>query len=112
MRYLAGRVRPREGGFVRTPTRRVGAAPVPILARRDAPMFVIDALERRQMFAAPAVAGFADQQVVTGLSNPTAMEFAPDGRIFVTQQGGQLRVVKNGSLLATPFMTLTVDPVG
>ena len=29
------------------------------------------------------------------------MAFAPDGRIFVCQQGGQLRVVKNGALLAT-----------
>jgi hypothetical protein len=40
------------------------------------------------------------------------MEFAPDGRIFVCLQGGQLRVIKNGSLLATPFVTLTVDSNG
>ena len=31
------------------------------------------------------------------------MEFAPDGRLFVAEQGGQLRVIKNGVLLATPF---------
>ena len=37
------------------------------------------------------------------------MEFAPDGRLFVCQQGGQLRVIKNGLLLATPFPTVTVD---
>ena len=37
------------------------------------------------------------------------MAFAPDGRIFVCQQGGQLRVIKNGALLPTPFVTLTVD---
>ena len=40
------------------------------------------------------------------------MEIAPDGRIFVCQQGGALRVIKNGVLLPTPFMTLTVDPAG
>mgnify|MGYP003575554684 CR=1 FL=1 len=40
------------------------------------------------------------------------MEIAPDGRIFVCQQGGALRVIKNGALLPTPFMTLTVDPAG
>ena len=49
---------------------------------------------------------------IFGLSSPTAMEIAPDGRIFVCQQGGALRVIKNGVLLPTPFMTLTVDPAG
>jgi len=40
------------------------------------------------------------------------MEIAPDGRIFVCQQGGSLRVIKNGVLLSTPFLTLNVDPNG
>jgi glucose/arabinose dehydrogenase len=40
------------------------------------------------------------------------MTIAPDGRIFVCQQGGQLRVVKNGTLLATPFLTVNVDSSG
>jgi glucose/arabinose dehydrogenase len=40
------------------------------------------------------------------------MAFAPDGRLFICQQTGQLRVVKNGVLLPTPFISLTVDPNG
>src|SRR5436190_1195165 len=68
-------------------------------------------LEPRRLFATVA-AGFVAEQVLTGLSNPTAMDFAPDGRLFVTQQAGALRVVKNGALLATPFTTLTVDSAG
>jgi glucose/arabinose dehydrogenase len=40
------------------------------------------------------------------------MELAPDGRIFVCEQGGRLRVIKNGALLAAPFVTLNVDPNG
>jgi glucose/arabinose dehydrogenase len=40
------------------------------------------------------------------------MEFAPDGRLFVCLQGGQLRIIKNGGLLTTPFVSLTVDSVG
>ncbi len=40
------------------------------------------------------------------------MAFSPDGRLFVCQQTGSLRVIKNGSLLATPFVTLTVDSAG
>jgi len=40
------------------------------------------------------------------------MAIAPDGRIFVCQQGGALRVIKNGALLPAPFVSLTVDPNG
>ncbi len=62
--------------------------------------------------AASVPSGFTDTVFAGGLSNPTAMAFAPDGRLFVTQQGGALRVIKNGSLLATPFLTVTVDSAG
>ncbi len=42
-------------------------------------------------------AGFTrDQGWVSGLVNATAFAQAPDGRIFVAEQGGALRVVKNG----------------
>ena len=40
------------------------------------------------------------------------MQFAPDGRLFVCEQGGRLRVIKNGALLPTPFLTLTVSSSG
>lgn len=56
--------------------------------------------------------GFTDTLVANGLTNPTAMAFAPDGRIFVCEQGGKLRVIKNGVLLSTPFLTVTVDSAG
>ena len=56
--------------------------------------------------------GFAETQVATGLAAPTAMAFAPDGRLFVAEQGGRLRVIKNGTLLATPFLTVSVNSSG
>ena len=61
--------------------------------------------------AATLPAGFTETQI-SGLTSPTAMEIAPDGRIFVCLQGGSLRVIKNGALLPTPFLTLSVDPAG
>ena len=46
-------------------------------------------------------------------SAATAMAFAPDGRLFVCLQSGQVRVVnKDGVLLASPFVTLSVDSIG
>jgi glucose/arabinose dehydrogenase len=62
--------------------------------------------------AATVPTGFTDAVVASGLSNPSAMALAPDGRIFVCQQGGALRVIKNGVLLATPFLTVPVDSTG
>src|SRR6185436_1757897 len=61
--------------------------------------------------AATLPPGFTETSI-SGLNNPTAMEIAPDGRIFVCQQGGSLRVIKNGVLLSTPFLTLSVDQNG
>jgi glucose/arabinose dehydrogenase len=57
--------------------------------------------------------GFVETQFGSDLlGSATAMAFAPDGRLFVCLQGGQLRVIKNGSLLSTPFVSLTVDSSG
>jgi glucose/arabinose dehydrogenase len=56
--------------------------------------------------------GFARSELVNGLGDASAFAQAPDGRFFVAGQGGALRIVKNGSLLATPFLTLGVDATG
>jgi len=55
--------------------------------------------------------GFTETQI-SGLSKPAAFDIAPDGRVFVCQQGGELRVIKNGILLAAPFLSVTVDQAG
>src|SRR6185503_785312 len=56
--------------------------------------------------------GFAETRIATGLASPTAMSFAPDGRLFVAQQGGALRVIKDGALLTQPFLTVSVNSSG
>jgi glucose/arabinose dehydrogenase len=56
--------------------------------------------------------GFTETRVATGLASPTAMAIAPDGRLFVCLQGGQLRVIKNGTLLPAPFLSVTVNSSG
>ena len=48
---------------------------------------------------------------VTGLAVPWAIDFAPDGRIFVTERSGRIRIVKNGQLQSQPWMTLEVAAV-
>jgi glucose/arabinose dehydrogenase len=49
---------------------------------------------------------------VSGLSFATAMAQLPDGRLLVAQQGGQLRLVKNGQLVPGALASFTVDSAG
>ena len=56
-------------------------------------------------------AGFS-QVFVGNVTNPTAMAFAPDGRLFMLEQGGTVRIVKNGIVLPQPFITLSVNSSG
>ena len=55
---------------------------------------------------------FVEIRVASGLTAPTAMAFAPDGRLFVCEQAGALRVIKDGALLQSPFVQIGVDPDG
>jgi glucose/arabinose dehydrogenase len=74
-------------------------------------VFSVESLESRQLLST-VPAGFVDESVVTGLNLPTAAQFLPDGRLLIAEQGGTLRVVKDGTLLPTPALSLTVDSQG
>ena len=65
--------------------------------------------------------GFAEEQYAIGLTDPTAMAFAPDPcpssgtpvhRLFVCEKEGTVRVFRNGILQANPFLTVTADTRG
>ncbi len=53
--------------------------------------------------------GFDVETIATGLSGATALETLPDGRVFVCEQTGTIRVIENGQLLAEPLLTLDVN---
>lgn len=71
---------------------------------------IAEALEPRTLFAVPA--GFAETLVATGLGAATRMAVAPDGRVFVNEKSGAVRIIQNGSLLAQPLVRVTVDSSG
>jgi glucose/arabinose dehydrogenase len=56
--------------------------------------------------------GFAETRVAAGITAPTAMAIAPDGRLFVAEQAGKLRIIRNGILLPAPFANIAVDSNG
>ncbi|HXT22665.1 MAG TPA: PQQ-dependent sugar dehydrogenase [Thermoanaerobaculia bacterium] len=88
---------------------------IPPRARRLAALaFVLIAASLAPSLAAAATlpAGFVESTVAAGLVNPTAMAISRDGRIFIAEQPGRVRVVKNGKLLAKPFVSLNVNAEG
>ena len=46
---------------------------------------------------------------ITGLSQPVSITHAADGsgRIFVVEQGGRIRIIRNGALVPTPFLDIS-----
>ncbi len=52
--------------------------------------------------------GFATEVVATVPPfTLVGLAFAPDGRLFVWQKNGVVRIIKNGVLLPTPFIDLS-----
>ncbi len=50
--------------------------------------------------------------VIGDLAIPWAAEFAPDGRIFLTERPGRIRVIRDGRLDPQPWATIQVAHVG
>jgi glucose/arabinose dehydrogenase len=62
--------------------------------------------------AAQVPAGFQDRRLIAGLDQPTACEFAPDGRLFILLKEGRVRVFRDDALVPEPALTLSVNPRG
>ena len=60
----------------------------------------------------PGPGTFVDTEFEDGLDGPTSMAFAPDGRLFVAEKSGELRVIKNGVLQSAPFLIVPVSTTG
>ena len=56
--------------------------------------------------AATLPAGFTESTVFSGLTQPTAVRFSPDGRVFVTEKSGLIKVFAD---LSAPTPTVFHD---
>ena len=55
--------------------------------------------------------GFDERVVVDGLNQAVGITFAPDGRGFLWEKAGVVRVLENGQVLPTPLIDIS-DEVG
>ncbi len=56
----------------------------------------------------PGPATASVEVLIRGLDTPWALAFAPDGRLFVTERGGRVRIIANGALQSAPWATIAV----
>lgn len=92
------------------------------LARRTAPALLLllavgalfgwDADGRGSSARAVSPGGFAGEVVYDNIPQPLDFAFAPDGRIFIATLTGDVRIIRNGALLPTPFHTVPANDVG
>src|SRR5687767_8317470 len=57
-----------------------------------------------QALSAPP--GFVSETFAAGLDQPIAIDWASDGRAFIAEKAGVVRVLRDGQLLATPFVDI------
>ena len=56
--------------------------------------------------------GFFGVRITNGLNAPTSIAVAPDGRIFITEKSGRLRIIENDILLSEPVLEVVADDFG
>ena len=97
---------------------RLRGATAPLGRRRRwlTGLFTVLAMLVQGLLLAPAAgaeppADFQTSLVIGGgLDGPSGFEIAPDGRIFVLERAGKVKIVKNGELLPTPFAVAITSP--
>ena len=96
------------------PTVPAANTPLPLLQPTNSPQPAPQPTSTPRPIASPTPAPLKlnVQTWVSGLDTPWAIDFAPDGRTFITERPGRIRVVKNGQLQAEPWITLDVAEVG
>lgn len=57
----------------------------------------------------PDPSGYSWEIIANGLDKPEGLEIPGDGsgRLFIVEQGGLIRILKDGAILPTPFLDLT-----
>ena len=70
-----------------------------------------EVLEMRAMLTTSLSQGFVETTVATGISGPTAMDFSPDGRLWVLEQAGNVKLVHSDGSTFTA-LHLNVDSNG
>jgi glucose/arabinose dehydrogenase len=79
-----------------------------VMNQRTARRVVAGAVVAVLTLAGPASAFLSTELVASGLNRPIYVAAPPgDARLFIVEQSGVIKLLKNGSVLATPFMDIS-----
>lgn len=65
-----------------------------------------------EVLSAAALAQPSIETVARGLITPWAIDIAPDGRIFISERPGRIRIIERGQLRPEPWLTIDVAASG
>ncbi|NNK80935.1 MAG: glucose dehydrogenase, partial [Flavobacteriales bacterium] len=80
--------------------------------RLNFPIFLLSISLSFQLQSQTLPSGFNISTYIEGVNLPTQMVEAPDGRIFIAEKDGGIRIVENGLLLQEPFYTVETETPG
>jgi glucose/arabinose dehydrogenase len=83
-----------------------------VMLKRSAIFLIFFLIISVNSFSAQLPGGFREELLVYGLNLPTTAEFSPDGRLFILEKNGTIRIFKNGALLPKPFLKVPVSALG
>jgi hypothetical protein len=93
--------------------RRTRVLAIAVAAVLAGPIILVAELLSATPGAASPPPDFQTSLVVgDGLDGPSGFEIAPDGRIFVLERTGMIKIIKNGRLLPQPFADLPSEAIG
>jgi glucose/arabinose dehydrogenase len=102
----------KRGGWM---SRAANSAKITETARRIFNLVLIAAAGTIGLLHQPLTATAAEPSIETfarGLNTPWAIDFAPDGRIFISERPGRIRIIERGQLRSEPWMTIDVAASG
>ena len=69
----------------------------------------LDATEIETIIGDTSGSSLGSETIVSGLNQPVAIEFAPDGRMFIAEKAGVVRIFENGQLQESPFIDISAQ---
>jgi glucose/arabinose dehydrogenase len=77
----------------------------PLIKKELLLLFFVLALSSVKTFSQTFPTNFAPVELAKNL-DPVGMDVVPDGRVFLAEKVGKIRVIKNGAILPTPLITI------